>query len=98
MNTTLTPTTRHDTTQSTTRVETQRPARRVGLIDRAALHLGMALIRWGRRPDRALARSERRASRLEQTLIDHDQRLALAQQRAREREQIIALAYLTRIR
>ena len=26
------------------------PVRRVGLIDRAAMHLGVALIRWGRRP------------------------------------------------
>lgn len=26
--------------------------RRVGLIDRAAMHLGVALIRWGRRPAR----------------------------------------------
>jgi len=25
-------------------------ARRVGLLDRAAMHLGLALIRWGRRP------------------------------------------------
>ena len=25
-------------------------ARRVGLLDRAALHLGVALIKWGRRP------------------------------------------------
>jgi hypothetical protein len=24
--------------------------RRVGLLDRAAMHLGVALIRWGRRP------------------------------------------------
>lgn len=30
--------------------------RRVGLLDRAALHLGVALISWGRRP----ARAERR--------------------------------------
>lgn len=29
-----------------------RPARRVGLLDRAALHLGVALITWGRRPVR----------------------------------------------
>lgn len=25
-------------------------ARRAGLLDRAALHLGIALVRWGRRP------------------------------------------------
>ncbi|MET1051421.1 MAG: hypothetical protein ABWX65_02165 [Mycetocola sp.] len=29
-----------------------RPNRRVGLLDRAALHLGVALITWGRRPAR----------------------------------------------
>ena len=29
-----------------------RPSRRVGLLDRAALHLGVALITWGRRPPR----------------------------------------------
>ena len=26
------------------------PVRRVGALDRAAMHLGVALIRWGRRP------------------------------------------------
>jgi hypothetical protein len=26
------------------------PVRRVGLLDRAALHLGLALVKWGRRP------------------------------------------------
>jgi hypothetical protein len=44
------------------------PARRVGLIDRAALHLGLALIRWGRRPDPETARHERRANRVERAL------------------------------
>jgi hypothetical protein len=29
---------------------TPRPVRRVGPLDRAAMHLGLALIRWGRRP------------------------------------------------
>jgi hypothetical protein len=29
------------------------PVRRVGPLDRAAMHLGVALIRWGRRPVRA---------------------------------------------
>ncbi|PRY68384.1 hypothetical protein B0I08_10486 [Glaciihabitans tibetensis] len=33
------------------------PVRRVGLLDRAALHLGVALIRWGRRPTRAERRT-----------------------------------------
>ncbi len=41
------------------------PVRRVGLIDRFALHAGIALIRWGRRPRVAESR-ERRAHRYEQ--------------------------------
>jgi hypothetical protein len=35
-----------------------RPVRRVGLIDRAALHLGLALIKWGRRRARVDLREE----------------------------------------
>ncbi len=38
--------------------------RRVGLLDRAALHLGLALITWGRRPLPAES-VERRANRVE---------------------------------
>ena len=34
--------------------------RRVGTLDRAALHLGLALVRWGRRPIKG-ERSERLA-------------------------------------
>lgn len=41
--------------------------RRVSLIDRLALHLGVALIKWGRRPLVAESR-ERRANRIEQQL------------------------------
>ncbi|WP_411699144.1 hypothetical protein [Conyzicola sp.] len=37
---------------SSARPAVARPARRVGLLDRAALHLGLALITWGRRPVR----------------------------------------------
>ena len=33
--------------------EAPRPSRRVGLVDRLALRLGLALIVWGRRPRRA---------------------------------------------
>ena len=39
--------------------------RRVNLLDRAALHLGVALIKWGRRP-LAVESRERLASRAEQ--------------------------------
>jgi hypothetical protein len=42
-----------------------RLARRVSLLDRAALHLGVALIAWGRRPLKVESR-ERRATRVEQ--------------------------------
>ena len=43
------------------------PVRRVSLADRAALHLGLALIRWGRQPLELESR-ERRASHAEQRL------------------------------
>jgi hypothetical protein len=42
-------------------------ARRVNLLDRVALHLGIALIKWGRRP-LAVPSRERRANRVEQQL------------------------------
>ena len=42
-------------------------ARRVGVVDRLALHLGVALITWGRRPSVVPTR-ERRANRVEQQL------------------------------
>jgi len=41
--------------------------RRVGTIDRLALHLGIALIAWGRRP-LVVETHERRANRVEQEL------------------------------
>lgn len=41
--------------------------RRVGALDRVALHVGVALIKWGRRP-RAVESRERRANRYEQQL------------------------------
>jgi len=94
MNTTLTPTTRQTTTQSTTQAtHTLRPERRVGLIDRAALHLGMALIRWGRRPGRELARHERRANRLELGVLYREQEMARVQLE-RERDLALSLAVL----
>ncbi|MBG6056082.1 hypothetical protein IWX81_002514 [Salinibacterium sp. CAN_S4] len=43
------------------------PALRVAVIDRLALHLGLALIRWGRRP-RFGPTFERRANRVEREL------------------------------
>jgi hypothetical protein len=52
--------------------------RRVGVLDRLALHLGVALIKWGRRPLAAESR-ERRANRVEQQLA------RVARERATER-------------
>ncbi|MEP6480402.1 MAG: hypothetical protein ABJA94_00160 [Rhodoglobus sp.] len=52
--------------------------RRVGLTDRLALYVGVALIRWGRRPKTLVSR-ERRANQLEQRLAQ------LERERANER-------------
>jgi hypothetical protein len=65
MNSTLTTPSRH-AEQLHPEQRTQ-PARRVGMIDRAALHLGVALIKWGRRP-RVQPGRERRANGLERAL------------------------------
>ena len=51
--------------------------RRVGIVDRAALHLGIALIKWGRRPGATPAR-ERRVNRVELALLHRDRQFALA--------------------
>lgn len=67
MNTTLATETRH---------EPSVPVRRVGLVDRAALHLGVALIKWGRRP--GTPAHERRADRVELALLQRDRQHALA--------------------
>lgn len=67
--------------------QTERPARRVGLVDRVALHVGIALIKWGRRP-LPLESRERRANRVEQQLA----RLA------RERQAERSLRLLTPVR
>lgn len=56
-----------------------RPARRVGTLDRLALHVGVALVKWGRRPLNSETR-ERRASRTEQLLA------RAARERSAERE------------
>ncbi|WP_133163783.1 hypothetical protein [Cryobacterium zongtaii] len=57
MNTQLAPVPgRHDHPPQPVRSPETHPVRRVGLIDRAAMHLGVALIRWGRRAVRARRR------------------------------------------
>jgi hypothetical protein len=50
MNTTVSTTHgRHDHPPQPVQFHRPHPVRRVSLLDRAALHLGVALIRWGRR-------------------------------------------------
>ena len=60
------------------------PARRVNLLDRIALRIGLALITWGRRP-RAVESRERRASQVEHQLA------RLERERAHERAQRLTL-------
>ena len=72
MNSTLATERRHDSS-----VHETQPVRRVGIIDRAALHLGVALIKWGRRPGATPAR-ERRVNRVELALLHRDRQYAIA--------------------
>ena len=79
MNTTLTNETRHDPSvhEHSAPEENRLPAvRRVGLADRAALHLGVALIKWGRRP--GTPARERRVNQVERALLHRDRQFALA--------------------
>jgi hypothetical protein len=62
------------------------PVRRVGLLDRTALHIGVALIKWGRRPVRAESR-EQHTVRLE----------ALRARAERQREYELLRANISRI-
>lgn len=79
MNTTLSTTPgRHDHPPEQSFDYQPQDRRRVNLLDRFALHLGVALIKWGRRPY-AVELRERRASRVEQHLA------RLERQRAAER-------------
>lgn len=54
--------------------------RRVGLLDRVALHVGVALVKWGRRP-LAVESRERRANRVEQRLALLERELAAERMR-----------------
>ena len=54
---------------------------RVKLLDRVALHVGLALIAWGRRP-LSLESRERRANRVEQALA-RESRFQLDERSAR---------------
>lgn len=78
MNTTLSRT-RHEQPPHQLEVALEsRPVARVGLVDRVALHLGLALITWSRRTDNVESR-ERRAHLYEQRLA------RLERERAAER-------------
>ncbi|MDQ1584614.1 MAG: hypothetical protein QOF36_2668 [Microbacteriaceae bacterium] len=69
---------RHDHPPQPAYAYEPRFTRRVSVIDRAALHLGVALIKWGRRPLRVDSRA-RSATRAEQELA------RLERERAAER-------------
>ncbi len=58
--------------------------RRVGPLDRVALHLGVALVAWSRRP-RTIESRERRARRFEQYIA------RLERERVAERELLLRL-------
>ncbi|PZQ89912.1 MAG: hypothetical protein DI534_09135 [Leifsonia xyli] len=90
MNTTVTPTTRQNHAPPLPPPPAARPARRLSLLDRTALHLGVALIRWGRRSRRESARHERLANAYERALLARERNLA--------REQIERERYAVRAR
>lgn len=76
MNTTLsTDTRRHDHPPQPMLDAPAQPIRRVNLLDRIALTVGIALIKWGRRP-LSIESRERRASRIEQQLVRLDRERA----------------------
>ena len=60
--------------------------RRVGLVDQLALHVGLALITWGRRP--VSGSSERRA-------LKHERQLARAYEEHRIRRELQNMEYRT---
>jgi hypothetical protein len=89
MNATLTNDVRHE---QSTHPQHPQQVRRVGLADRAALHLGVALIKWGRRPAVA-AQYERRANRLERALAAQAR-----EQRATEHREAVQHDYAMQLR
>jgi hypothetical protein len=95
MNSTMTTESRHESTvqpERSTHQENLQPVRRVGMLDRAALHLGVALIKWGRRPGATPAR-ERRVNRAELALLHRDRQYALASLANEE----LAIDYVSRL-
>ncbi len=75
---------RHDHPPEPAISPASRSIHRVNLLDQIALHAGVALIKWGRRP-RVIESRERRATRIEQQLA------RLARERSYERSQRLTL-------
>jgi hypothetical protein len=92
MNTTLANETRHDPSVHPEHI--QPAVRRVGLADRAALHLGVALIKWGRRPI-ASPKYERRANLLERALFSNQRARHIDAERQRA---VLQYAQMLRMR
>ncbi|KQV24556.1 MULTISPECIES: hypothetical protein [unclassified Microcella] len=63
------------------------PARRIGLIDRIALHVGIALVQWSRRSTVAV-RHDHRATRVNQELA--------REQRERQMQRTMLLTLIPR--
>lgn len=81
MNTTMTAErSRHEHPSPAAEQRERHEARRVGLVDRVALHVGVALVKWGRRP-LAVESRERRANRVEQRLALLERELAAERMR-----------------
>jgi hypothetical protein len=72
MSTTMATETRHENTVHPVHPQHPHHVRRVSIVDRAALHLGVALIKWGRRP--GTPAHERRANRVDRALLTHAHR------------------------
>jgi hypothetical protein len=71
---------RHEHPPQRVEVHHHHEVRRVGLLDRVALHLGVALVKWGRRPLLVETR-ERRANRVERRLAVLERELAAERMR-----------------
>lgn len=67
----------HERSSRSSTTSSNVPARRVTLVDRVALHLGIALVQWSRRSSVAV-HHDRRAARVRQEL-DREQRERLLQ-------------------
>lgn len=67
---------RHDHPPQPVQIDSPRIVRRVGVVDRAALHLGVALIKWGRRRSIAVEPRELQARLVEQEIARQERERA----------------------